>query len=83
MSFFSKIKKPTNTLLLLVLGVVALFFIFLFIELFNFDFPVMWQRSYQKNYDNPYDCKLVFKEIEDVFPGKSVKSLSGKSSLLE
>ena len=83
MSLFSNIKKPGNVLLLLILGLVGLFFILLFVEIGSIDFPVSWQKSYSKNYDNPYDCKLVFKEIEEIFPGKSIKALDGQSELLE
>lgn len=83
MSFFSSFKKSSNVILYLFLGLVLLFFVFLFIEMMNVNTGFSWFRSYQKQYDQPYDCKLVFNEIDGLFPDKLIKSLGSKSELLE
>lgn len=67
----------------LLLGLAGLFFILLFAELYSIERPFNWFKTYRKVYNDPYDCSLVFKRLEDVFPDKSIKSLSGNSEFIE
>ncbi len=42
-----------------------------------------WYPSYSKKGNQPYDCKLVFTELGNLYPERNIKSLDGSSKLLK
>ena len=76
-------KGVSKKIGVLLLGLLGLFFVLLFVELYSIEHPFKWFKTYRKVYNEPYDCSLLFKRLEDVFPEKSIKSLSGNSDFIE
>lgn len=75
--------KKTPIILAVIGFAVLLFFGLLIKELYAYKPKFSWYPSYSKKGNQPYDCKLVFQELDNLYPKRNIKSLDGSSKLLK